>query len=179
MTVGPSSRHERMGLASVDQRTGHRMMVEKTRMDVLPNGSLACRVGVLSRAFTAAVSRLLKPFGVTPSQAHLFYELREGKATPTEIAQAMGVEPSSVSRLLGTMEKRDLVRREIDGADRTRINVTLSEDGAELAERIDFHAAAIEAAAQRALAPSELKQFGEWMERIARELQMVPKDASE
>ena len=155
------------------------MTIEKTRVDVLPNGSLACRVGVLSRVFTAAVSRLLKPFGVTPSQAHLFYELREGKATPTEIARAMGVEPSSVSRLLGTMEKRELVRREIDGADRTRINVTLSDDGEALAEQIDFHAGAIEGAVRRALTPSELKQLDEWMERIARELQTLPNNGGE
>lgn len=149
------------------------MTTETTPVDLLPNGSLACRMGVLSRAFTATVSRLLQPFGVTPAQAHLFYELRKGTATPTEIARAMGVEPSSVSRLLGTMEKQGLVRREIDADDRTRINVTLSDDGEALAERIDFHADAIETAVQKALAPSELKQLGEWMERIARELQTV------
>ena len=154
------------------------MTIETTPVDLLPNGSLACRVGVLSRAFTAAASRLLQPFGVTPSQAHLFYELRKGTATPTEIARGMGVEPSSVSRLLGTMERQNLVRREIDGGDRTRINVTLSDDGEALAERINFHADAIETAVQRALAPSELKQLGEWMERIARELQTVSENAS-
>ena len=85
----------------------------------------------------------------------------------------MGVEPSSVSRLLGTMERQGLVRREIDGRDRTRINVTLSDDGEALAERIDFHADAIESAVKRALTPSELQQLNEWMELIARELQTV------
>ncbi len=155
------------------------MTIETTPVDLLPNGSLACRVGVLSRAFTAAASRLLQPFGVTPSQAHLFYELRKGTATPTEIARAMGVEPSSVSRLLGTMEKQGLVRREIDEGDRTRINVTLSHDGETLAERIDFHADAIESAVRRALTPSELKELGGWMERIARELQTVPPDSGQ
>lgn len=154
------------------------MAIETTRTNMLPTGSHACRIGVLSRAFTAAASRILSPFDVTPSQANLFYQLRNDSATPTEIARAMGVEPSSVSRLLGTMEREGLLQREMDAGDRTRINVTLTDSGNELADRIDFHAEVIQDAVERALTPSELRQFEEWMERIARELQAVPEGDS-
>lgn len=152
---------------------GNRMEQHATEQNVLPSGSLACRVGVLARSFTGAVSRILQPFGVTPSQAHLYYEVRNGALAPTEIARAMGVEASSVSRLLGTMEKRGLVHREIDASDRTRINVSLTAAGASVGEEIDFHAGVIQGAVERALTPAELAQLEIWIERVARELQGV------
>lgn len=141
--------------------------------EILPAGSMACRVGALHRCFTAAASRLLRPHGVTPAQAYVLYEVREGQQSPTGIANALGVELSSVSRLLGRMERDGLLRRDVDPDDRTRVVVSLTLEGRGLAERIDFHAEVIHDAVERALTPDEVARLNGWIERVARELDTV------
>ena len=131
------------------------------------NASVACRVGMLSREFTAAAGRLLKPHGVTPLQANLFWELIHGTTSPGKMAEDMGIETSGVSRALHTMEKKGWIRREIDPDNRTRIRVALTEEGGEVADRIDPHAYVIQGAIVEALGEDGVAQLEATLQKIS------------
>lgn len=126
------------------------------KTNIESTGSLACKLSVLSREITAAAARLLAPFGVTPSQANVFYALLQGETSPSVIATAIGIDASSLSRLLRKLEQQGHIERSIDLENRTRITLRLTESGRRLARRIDPHAEQIQQRIERALSPQEL-----------------------
>ena len=119
-------------------------------------GSLACKLNLLSREITAAAARLLAPFNVTPSQAKVFYELLQGESSPSIIARNIGIDASSLSRLLRTLERSGFIERAIDLENRTRITLALTDAGRTLAHRIDPHAAQIQQRIETALSEQDL-----------------------
>ena len=54
------------------------------------------------------------------------------KGTPsTQLGPRMGMEPTSLSRTLKTMEDRGLIRRKIDGIDKRKVLIFLTDNGIE------------------------------------------------
>lgn len=52
------------------------------------------------------------------------------EGTPsTQLGPRMGMEPTSLSRTLKTMEEDGLIRREIDGVDKRKVHIFLTEKG--------------------------------------------------
>ena len=125
-----------------------------------PNAnSMAIRLNVLARQINAAATRLLAPLDITPSQAGVLYELSNGETSPTTIARNMGIDASSLSRLLGTLEKRGLLERSIDLDNRTRITLRLTPDGEDLAYRADPHAEQLQQRIEGALSQRRLQEL--------------------
>lgn len=124
---------------------------------ITDSNSLACSLNILSRQINAAAARLLGPLGITPSQANVLYELSKGETSPSTIARNMGVDASSLSRLLGTLEKKGYLERAIDPDNRTRIALQLTEEGRQLALRADPHAEQIQRRIESALSPRHLQ----------------------
>jgi DNA-binding MarR family transcriptional regulator len=54
---------------------------------------------------------------------------RKGPVTATELATREQIRPQSLTRLLASLEKRGLVSRQPDGADRRRLLITLTPEG--------------------------------------------------
>jgi DNA-binding MarR family transcriptional regulator len=61
--------------------------------------------------------------------------LHDETLAPTQIALLLSQEPQSVSSLLIRLEQRGLIVRAIDGGDRRRLVVSLTEEGRSIAER--------------------------------------------
>lgn len=133
----------------------------------IPHTNLATSLNVLSRQITAAAARLLAPLNITPSQAGVLYELSNGETSPSTIARNMGIDASSLSRLLGTLEKRGLLERTIDLDNRTRITLRLTSDGEDLAYRADPHAEQIQQRLEGALSQRRLQEFKRCIQLIS------------
>ncbi len=59
----------------------------------------------------------------------------EGPVLPSEISQAMNISSARMAATLNTLERKGLVTRQIDPADRRRIIVHLTEEGLAAAKR--------------------------------------------
>jgi DNA-binding MarR family transcriptional regulator len=78
-------------------------------------------------------------FGVTMSQCVALETLhREGRMPVRELSQRMGLDTSSVTRLVDVLVRDGLAQRARDEAgDRRRVFVSLSQNGCELASRLE------------------------------------------
>jgi len=71
---------------------------------------------------------LLAPWGLTYQQLLVLAIVWErGDVAPGALADELCLDPSTVSGLLGRMERDDLIRREHDTADRRAVRVTATE----------------------------------------------------
>lgn len=82
-------------------------------------------------------SQGLTPFNITPGQYGVLRCLWENSAcTPKEISQVLRLENSTVSGVLDRMEKKGLIKRELDSNDRRSIRVVLTPEGASMRDGV-------------------------------------------
>jgi DNA-binding MarR family transcriptional regulator len=89
---------------------------------------------------------------VSVSEAHALMELAAGDSLrPAGLAQRLGLEKSTVSRLVGQLEKRNWVTREPDRTDGRAVQLHLTEAGRTAADKLARARAAKFDALMRAL----------------------------
>ena len=71
-------------------------------------------------------------FGITMSIGYILMIVDREGTPSTQLGPRMGMEPTSLSRTLKTMETRGLIRREFDGTDKRKVLIFLSEKGIEM-----------------------------------------------
>lgn len=77
--------------------------------------------------------------GITLSQCHLLLEVSrwsEGQSL-SDLAFALGLDLSTVSRVADALVRQELLRREVNPSDRRRVALSATEAGRELAARIN------------------------------------------
>jgi DNA-binding MarR family transcriptional regulator len=89
---------------------------------------LSCHV----EGIRATASRAL---GLTPQQAQLLTSVAAGPLTHGELATRLHCDKTNVTGLVDRLERRALVRRRADLADRRVAQVSLTDDGVELVGR--------------------------------------------
>ncbi|MEM7117344.1 MAG: MarR family transcriptional regulator [Chloroflexota bacterium] len=78
---------------------------------------------------------ILKPTGLKTTQCMVLATIgRSGKSTVTELADAMTMDQTSMTRALNVLHKQGLVERIFDEADRRRRLITLTAKGEEILE---------------------------------------------
>jgi len=77
-------------------------------------------------------NRLTVENGFSQAIGYVLINVKKGGVPVTTIAPNMGIEPTSLSRLLNTMEDKGLIFREKDTVDRRVVNLYLTEKGIEL-----------------------------------------------
>lgn len=93
------------------------------------------------------------------------------EGTPsTQLGPRMGMEPTSLSRTLKTMETRKLIRRQAEGADKRKVLIFLTEEGVEKRREVrnfllDFNNKVFEK-----IAPSKIKTFFDVIQKIESEI---------
>jgi DNA-binding MarR family transcriptional regulator len=78
--------------------------------------------------------------GITLSQCHLLLEIsrrKEGETSLTELAAALELDLSTVSRVADGLVRRGFLKREADPSDRRRLALFLTDSGQELVEVIN------------------------------------------
>ncbi|CAN5743654.1 MarR family transcriptional regulator [soil metagenome] len=82
------------------------------------------------RAFTRAVTKRLKPYGITLAQWYFLRELwQEQGMTQRELSRRMSVTEATTTVALDSMEKSGLIERNRDTVQRNSLNVFLTEKG--------------------------------------------------
>jgi DNA-binding MarR family transcriptional regulator len=101
------------------------------------------------------VLALWRRSGLSLTQLNALRAVERGACSAGELAQQVGVPPSSLSRILERLEQRGLVERRTDPADRRRVRIALLPSGAAtLAELRDVTATALVPAVE-AMAPAD------------------------
>lgn len=91
-----------------------------------------------ARAHRSAAASLLSEVGLHPGQEALLMQLWEGDGrTQAELAEALAVEPPTVTKMLQRMESAGLVLRKPDPLDRRAQRVYLTAKGKRLRQRVD------------------------------------------
>ncbi len=99
---------------------------------------LNLRLMRVARAHRTAAASLLAQVGLHPGQEALLMELweRDGR-TQADLAESLGVEPPTVTKMLQRMESSDLVDRRPDPVDGRAIRVHLTPKGRRLKGKVD------------------------------------------
>ncbi|SMB97011.1 DNA-binding transcriptional regulator, MarR family [Thermanaeromonas toyohensis ToBE] len=108
--------------------------------DELPVVRLHQLLAELARAMQLLEKSEVGCCGITLSQCHLLLEVsrrKEGETSLSELAAALGLDLSTVSRVADGLVRRGLLKREADPGDRRRLALFLTDTGRELVEVIN------------------------------------------
>ena len=78
----------------------------------------------------------IKPFSLNPGAAILLEHVAKGVKHPKELANLLDTVPPVISALVGELEDKGLIERQIDPEDKRRVKLTLSKQGKDLHEKI-------------------------------------------
>jgi len=68
-------------------------------------------------------------YGMTVSIGYIVLNIDKEGTPSTQLGPKMGMEPTSLSRTLKTMEEKGLIRRQSDDVDKRKVLIYLTEDG--------------------------------------------------
>ncbi|MCQ0970502.1 MarR family transcriptional regulator [Paracoccus sp. TK19116] len=102
-----------------------------------PEADILPTLGALTRKLRALFDDRTQAYGLTEARARLLLRLSQnGPMTQSELADAMGVEPPTMVRLIDGMEATGAVRREVVPGDRRQRHVLLTEAAQAQAESV-------------------------------------------
>lgn len=129
------------------------------------------RLGLLARHWRQEVDNAVKVLNLTEATWRPLLHLNHlGDAVrQKDLAESLGIDGSSLVRLLDTLEERGLLRRE-DGRDRRCKLVTLTPAGRELTERTRAIVTALEEEMLSDLDDFEMAALSRLMDRIDRRM---------
>ncbi len=102
----------------------------------------------------------LQPFGVTPIQYSLLKCLwEEDTQTPSQLAQTLQVDSSTVTGLLERLERKQLIVRRYSQEDRRSVFVCLEEGGRKLQDEIEEAISEANAAIMNGMTAEEIQRL--------------------
>lgn len=130
------------------------------------------RLWALTHALEVRSKKMAKVLGVTGPQRLVVRLVGQTPGVPArDIAQILGIHPSTLTGILARLEKQGLIRREIDGTDRRKAHFELTAAG----KRIDRERkGTVEGAIRRALTranPSVVTHTTHLLELLVEELE--------
>ena len=94
-----------------------------------------CSIRKLQTSIRTFEETLKKETGLSLNDALLLCATHKGIHEPSALAKELELSPSRLTRILDTLEKRNLIVRTISEADRRGVLVSLTADGDKLIER--------------------------------------------
>ena len=102
----------------------------------------------------------LQPLGVTPIQYSVLKCLwNEDQQTPTQLAQTLQVDSSTITGLLGRLEQKDLIARKYSKQDRRSVFVCLQPAGRALQKGVEDAIQAANVEITSGIAAEDLAKF--------------------
>jgi len=125
-------------------------------------------VSLTARAWRRAVDRRLQPFGLT--QATWLPLVRVARADKPmrqkDLAASLGLDSSSVVRLLDSLQAAGLVRRQEEDGDRRAKVIVLTAEGQAIVGRIDQAAGQVRDDVLQGIPESEIEQTYRLLRRV-------------
>ncbi len=125
------------------------------------------RLGYTSRQWRRAVDERLQPFGLTEATWLPLLHLARGR-TPMrqkDLAESVGIESSTLVRLIDALDQAGLIERRTDGDRRAKI-LCLTPRGRALVEEVEAAAAAIRQQILASISDEELTMTLSVIDRI-------------
>jgi MarR family 2-MHQ and catechol resistance regulon transcriptional repressor len=120
-----------------------------------------------SRSVLARVEPALAARGLTPTQLGVLEALlHKGAMTHRELGRKVLTSAGNMTDVVDKLERRDLVRRVRDAADRRAVRVELTSQGRTLIEEVFPRHAADIARAMAGLPPAELRRLGDLLRAL-------------
>ena len=137
------------------------------RRRAVPRVGLGALLRNADLAFNRALREELARHDITFSQfQHLWQLWQSDGLAQVELSRRIGIETASSTAAIDQLEKRGLIARARDAADRRRINVTLTQAGRALQRPLTERAAAVNALARRGLSKQEVARLFDIVETI-------------
>ena len=131
---------------------------------------VACGLHIASRGLASALASAVRPHGLNGMEANLLMKLDLGFTSPSEIATYLGIDASNLSRLMRRLEDSELVERDIDESNRSRVVIRLTAKGRRLARRIKPDVREMEQRALAVLSKAELKTLKNILQKVCTDL---------
>jgi len=113
-----------------------------------------------SRQLTVYLEAQTRELGVSPLEGHVLTYLRSYAPAPVgELVRVFGIKQSTFTSLLDRLEAAGYVRREVNPGDRRSFLVHLSDEGRELAGRLNRCLDALEDEIRGRLGPRDMEGF--------------------
>jgi MarR family transcriptional regulator, organic hydroperoxide resistance regulator len=127
-------------------------------------------------ALEAAVHRVLDhlaaelaDLGLRQAEINVLAQLQAGAARPVgELVAATGQRPSTLTGVLDRLERKRLVRRRVNAADRRSFTIALTATGETAAARVNEAFAALDARVRDDLPPAATEGFHHVLETLER-----------
>jgi DNA-binding MarR family transcriptional regulator len=101
-----------------------------------PSVGVSTLVFRVARLLRTALDQAFAETGLTSQQAGLLLHILSGESSPKQLAGLLGIDGAGMTRMLDRLERKGLVDRGKDPADRRAVHVTLTREGAALAPRL-------------------------------------------
>lgn len=121
-----------------------------------------------ARLHRTRAAAMLAEIGLHPGQETVLQLLSEQDGqTMSGLAEAMGVQPPTVTKMIARMGAQGLVTRDASGEDGRKIHVLLTDEGRECARKLKALWRGLERDATRELNSKERGDLAELLERMA------------
>ena len=128
----------------------------------------SCINFILSNAQNAVYNyfkRALQQFDITPSQYALLQCLHaQDGLTPSQLAQALRLDTSSITGVLSRLEKKGLIDRIYSQEDRRSVSIHLREEGKALWDQVDQ---VIEAANEKVTRGLDADHYAQFLDALS------------
>jgi len=133
--------------------------------------SVASRMAVATRAYRARMGARLAAIGLHPGQEGVLkaLEQQDGRSM-AELADALRVQPPTVTKMVGRLSSKGYVQRRDSAEDGRRAHVFLTESGGEVLAEIDRMLEGIDRKALKGISAKDQKKLGRMLRRMARNL---------
>jgi DNA-binding MarR family transcriptional regulator len=116
---------------------------------------------------TAEIDHALKEHGITSQQMGILLSLDNNLAsTPFELSTLLGIDTGLMTRMLDKLEGNGLLKRSRSDEDRRIVNLTLTPDGHELAQKIPEIVPPVLNARLERFSSQEFKEFRRLLEKF-------------
>lgn len=144
---------------------------ERPDLDFAPMATIAMSMQIYETVHRRMAS-LLQPVGLGVSEAATIAVLRSSgepfRLTPTVLSKLVVCTTGAMTRVLDSLQDRDLIRRIPSPTDRRSLLVELTEHGVEMSEKVLEFQARVTGEALDALAPAEREQLEGLLARLVR-----------
>jgi DNA-binding MarR family transcriptional regulator len=136
-----------------------------TRIDA-SRAELTEALGAVAFAVMAALTRVAAEHDLSLTQLRMIGILRDRRMTITQLADALGLDRSSVSGLVDRTQTRGLVQREPNPDDARSVHVTLSPQGVDAFSMGTTEIAGMLSSLTDALTPAETRRLTGLLDRM-------------
>ncbi len=114
------------------------------------------------------------PFGITFSQCHTLMELKKNDPkTLQELANDLKLDQSTISRIVDQLVNKKLVCRKIPSTDRRTVQLSLTEKGEIISDKVNFVNDEYFEKALKSIPPERLKDFLELFEILSNGMSLL------